>query len=110
MKNLIRGRDDLYYIFNIKSEQGTHLSPSDVDAFSIDFYTDGQHHINYSSHDDVSPEGILHIDATDLERLNNGALKLRINFSFPQYGFTDGTYDRSIERMTGYFLKSNKIN
>ena len=75
-KTIYKGKDDLYYVLNIKAESGSILSSSDLDALSIEFYTNGQEKAVFDL-EDITEEGVLHVNATDLEVLPDGPMKAR---------------------------------
>lgn len=108
MKTIYKGKDDLYYLVNIKTDDGTILTPSDIDALTIEFFTPGTDEPVVFDKDDISAEGILHVDAERLENLRDGALKARFHISLSDENFADSTYDQVAERLTGYFLKTIK--
>lgn len=107
MKTIIKGKDDLYYVINITGEDGNPLTVSDIDAIKIDFYTPDSQAVTFTQ-DDISPEGVLHVDSSCLADMKDGALKAKIYISLTDEGFQDGTYDTVHERLTGYFLKSER--
>lgn len=41
MKTIYKGKDDLYYTVTIKSDKGTLILPSELDAFEIEMFTSG---------------------------------------------------------------------
>lgn len=104
MKTIFKGKDDLYYVLNIKSEDGTVLTPSDLDALEIEFYV-GKTKITKTL-EDVTAEGVMHVNASELETLDDGPLKARFFIKLPDSGFEDQTYDQTAERLTGFFLKT----
>ncbi len=105
MKTIFKERDDLYYLLNIHTDDGTVVSPSDLDAITIELFTSGQDKCVKTA-SDISEEGILHVNASDLAALPDGPLKFRIHLSLPDDGFDDSKYDQTAERLTGYFLKT----
>lgn len=104
MKTIYKGKDDLYYVLSISSEDGTILTPSDLDALLIEFYI-GDKKVEKTLQD-VSEEGVLHINASELAVLPDGPLKARFFIKLPDSSFDDETYDQTAERLTGYFLKT----
>lgn len=109
MKTIYKGKDDLYYVLNIKADNGAILSPSDLDALSIEFYTNGQEKAVFDL-EDVTEEGVLHVNAADLAELPDGPLKARFEIKISDDAFADGTYDQTAERLTGYFLKTLPVS
>lgn len=109
MKNIYKDKDDLYYVLNIQSSDGTPLSPSDLDALTIEFYTNKSSEPIVKTLDDISEEGVLHINTSELSLLPDGPLKARFIIKLTDSGFDDGTYDQTAERLTGYFLKTLKV-
>ena len=107
MKTIYKGKDDLYYVVNITGETGTPLVPSDLDALTIEFFTDGSALISFDA-EDLTEEGVLHVDASKLEDLTDGPLKARFHIALADSGFEDGKFDTVTERATGYFLKTLK--
>ena len=105
MKTIYKDRDDLYYVLNVCSEEGTPLSPSELDALEIEFYTSPAASLTKTL-EDISQEGILHVNASELAVLDDGPLKMRFTVKLENDGYDDQTYDRTAERLTGYFLKS----
>ena len=109
MKTIYKGKDDLYYVLNIKAESGSILSSSDLDALSIEFYTNGQEKAVFDL-EDITEEGVLHVNAADLAELPDGPLKARFEIKIADNAFADGTYDQTAERLTGYFLKNLPVS
>lgn len=107
MKTLVKGKNDLHYLINIKDADGEILTVSDIDALTIDFYTAGSEPVSFTK-EDVSAEGVLCIDAQSLAGLNDGPLKTRFTISLPDDNFPDKSYDTVHERLTGYFLKTER--
>lgn len=107
MKTIYKGKDDLYYVVNITGDAGTPLTPSDLDALTIEFFTDASTLISFDA-DDLTEEGVLHVDASKLEDLTDGPLKARFHIALTDSGFADGKFDTVTERATGYFLKTLK--
>ena len=107
MKTIIKGKDDLYYLLNIKDADGNVLTPSDIDALSIDFFTADSSAASFTK-EDISAEGVLHVDASVLSAMNDGPLKARFHISLADDGYADGMYDSVHERLTGYFLKTER--
>ncbi len=92
MKTIYKGRDDLYYVINVSTEQGTPLSPSELDALEIEFFTNTASSVTKSL-EDITPEGVLHINASELEGLADGPLKARFTIKLEDTAFDDQTYD-----------------
>lgn len=107
MKTITKGKDDLYYLINIKDADGEILTVSDIDALTIDFYTAGSESVSFTK-EDVSAEGVLCVDASTLAGLKDGPLKARFHISLPDDKFEDDSYDTVHERLTGYFLKTER--
>lgn len=107
MKNLIKGQDDLYYVISVTSEEDPDVPilVSELDALRIEFFTSGSASVTYDK-TDVTPEGILYINADRLSELPDGALRVRFFIALPDSGFSDEKFDQTAERMTGYFLKT----
>lgn len=107
MKNLYKGQDDLYYVISVCSEEDpdTPILVSELDALRIEFYTTGSVSISYEK-TDVSPEGILYVNADRLSLLPDGPLRARFYIALPDSGFEDEKYNQTSERLTGYFLKT----
>lgn len=107
MKNLYKGQDDLYYVISVTSEEDpdTPILVSELDALKIEFYTTGSASVTYDK-TDVTPEGILYVNADRLLELPDGALRVRFFIALPDSGFEDEKYDQTSERLTGYFLKT----
>ena len=77
MKTIYKGKDDLYYVLNITATDSRDpLSVSDLDALSIEFFTTGQERVVFNE-GDITEEGVLHVNATDLEVLPDGPMKAR---------------------------------
>lgn len=108
MKTIYKGKDDMYYVLSIKSEDGTVLTPSELDALKIEFYV-GKTKITKTL-EDVTAEGVMHVNASELETLDDGPLKARFFIKLPDSGFDDQTYDQTAERLTGFFLKTLPAN
>ena len=110
MKTIYKGKDDLYYVVNITaSDSSTSLSPSDIDAITIEFFTNGQAKAVFTE-EDITEEGVLHVNAADLAELPDGPLKARFQIKIANDAFADGTYDQTAERLTGYFLKTLPVS
>lgn len=107
MKTIYKGKDDLYYVISIQSEDGTPCTVSDIDALTIDFYTPGSEAVSFTK-EDVTEEGVLCVDASVLAGMKDGALKAKISLSLADDKFGDGTFDTVHERLTGYFLKTER--
>lgn len=105
MKTIYKDRDDLYYVLNISGPDDTPLSPSELDAITIEFYTDKTASVEKTL-SDITPEGVVHVNASELSALPDGPLKARFHVKIADSGFDDQTYDQTAERLTGYFLKS----
>ena len=107
MKNLYKGKDDLYYVITVKSQDDpdTPILPSELDALSIEFFTVGAEKLSYQK-SDVTPEGILYVNASSLATLPDGPLRVRFEIALPDDGFSDDKYNQTSTRLTGYFLKS----
>ena len=107
MKNLYKGKDDLYYVISVTSEDDPDVPilVSELDALRIEFYTTGSETITYNK-EDVTPEGILYVNADSLAELTDGPLRVRFFIALPDSGFQDEKYDQTSERLTGYFLKT----
>ncbi len=107
MKNLYKGKDDLYYVISIVSDENpdTPILVSELDALKIEFYTIGSEKIIYNK-EDVTPEGILYVNAESLAELPDGPLRVRFFIALPDSGFSDEKYNQTSERLTGYFLKT----
>ena len=105
MKTIYKGKDDLYYTISIKSEKGSLIIPSDLDTCTIEFFTSGTEKAVYEA-EDISPEGVLHVNASDLQDLPDGPLKARFHIGIEDDNYKDGVFDQMSTRLTGYFLKS----
>ena len=105
MKTIYKGKDDLYYTVTIKSDKGTLILPSELDAFEIEMFTSGNAKAVFEA-EDLTQEGILHINASDLEHLPDGPLKARFHIGMTDDNYKDGVFDVMQVRLTGYFLKS----
>lgn len=107
MKTIYKGKDDLYYVFSISSteDQNTPLSPSDLTELSVDFFTTGTTTLHFDK-SDISPEGVLFVNADSLSTLPDGPLKIRIEIGLPDEGFDDDEFNQTAERLTGYFIKT----
>ena len=107
MKTIYKGKDDLYYTVSIKSEDGkSFILPSDLDTFIIEFYTTSSSRpVEYDA-DDLTAEGILHVNASDIQDLPDGPLKARFHIGIHDEAYKDGVFDQMSERLTGYFLKT----
>ena len=107
MKNIYKDKDDLYYVINVCSDENpdTPILVSDLDALKIEFYTIGSEKIIYNK-EDVTPEGILYVNAESLAELPDGPLRVRFFIALPDSGFSDEKYNQTSERLTGYFLKT----
>ena len=105
MKTIYKGKDDLYYTISIKGEKGSLILPSDLDTCTIEFFTSGNNVARFEA-DDISPEGILHVNADDLAELPDGPLKARFHIGIEDANYKDGVFDTMSTRLTGYFLKS----
>ena len=107
MKNIIKGKDDLYYSVNITDSEGQVLLPSDLHAFTMQFFTqnNGQY-VEFDSSDLV--DNVLRVNAQYLLELPDGPLKVRFLISIADENYADGSYDITAERLTGYFLKTVK--
>lgn len=108
MKNIIKGKDDLYYSINITDSEGQILIPSDLHAFTMQFFTQNNNgqYVEYDASDLV--DNVLRINAQDLTELVDGPLKVRFLISIADENYADGSYDITAERLTGYFLKTVK--
>lgn len=105
MKTIYKGKDDLYYTISIKSEKGSIILPNDLDVCTIEFFTSGTEKAVFES-EDISPEGVLHVNASDLQDLPDGPLKARFHIGLEDDNYNDGVFDQMSTRLTGYFLKS----
>ena len=105
MKTIYKGRDDLYYVVSVSTEEGKPLSPSELDAVEIEFFTNNSSSVTKTL-EDITPEGVLHINASELETLADGPLRARFTIKLANDAFDDSTYDQTADRLTGYFLKS----
>ena len=110
MKTIYKGKDDLYYVLSIKSEDGTVLTKSDLDALTIEFYVGNGNTKITKTLEDVTAEGVMHVNASELETLDDGPLKARFFIKLPDSGFDDQTYDQTAERLTGFFIKTLPAN
>jgi hypothetical protein len=108
MKTIYKGKDDLYYVLSIKSEDGTVLTKSELDALVIEFFV-GNTKITKTL-EDITSEGILHVNSSELETLDDGPLKARFFIKLPDSGFDDQSYDQTAERLTGFFIKTLPAN
>ena len=107
MRNIYRHKDDLYYVINITDNNNNPLLVSDLHALKMQFFTSSTgKYIEYDKDDCV--DNILRINADDLADLPDGPLKVRFLISLADQNYTDGSYDISAERLTGYFLKTIK--
>lgn len=111
MKNIYKGKDDLYYVISVCSEEDpdTPILVSELGALKIEFFTSGDNVLEYNKQD-VTPEGILYVDADRLLTLPDGALRVRFYIGISDSGFSDDEFDQTAERMTGYFLKTLRTN
>lgn len=109
MKNIYKGKDDLFYVISVCSEEtpDTPILVSELGAFKIEFFTSGDALLTYNK-EDVTPEGILYINADSLLTLPDGPLRVRFYIGLEDSGFNDDQFDQTAERMTGYFLKTLK--
>ena len=111
MKNIYKGKDDLYYVLSVCSDENpdTPILVSELGALKIEFFTSGNETITFTK-EDVTPEGILYINADSLLNLPDGPLRVRFYIGLEDSGFDDDQFDQTAERMTGYFLKTLKNN
>lgn len=104
--------EDLYYTINISSENdngGQPIFPQDLPKFEMDFYTTDQHSpITFTAEDCV--DDVLYINSSQLKKLKTGSLKVRFRLALEDENYEDGTYDVTIEKMTGWFLKNVNPN
>lgn len=105
MKTIYKGKDDLYYVINLQTEDGTILTPSDIDALKIEFFTSGNAKKVFNK-EDISTESVLFVNAADLADLPDGPLKARFHISISDPNFSDLKYDQTADRLTGYFIKT----
>lgn len=106
MKTIYKGKDDLYYVINITNDNGTPILTSELGAFTIEFFTSQNGPTVEFTASDVTSEGILHINASDLQELPDGPLKARFYIGLSDEAYNDGVYNQVCERLTGYFLKT----
>jgi hypothetical protein len=109
MKTIYKGQSDLYYRIKIKDASDELLLPSDLHAFVMQFYTTNPQNFVEFDKSDLYDENLLHISASALEDLEDGALKIKFLIGISDENYDDGSYDVAAERLTGYFLKSNKL-
>jgi len=107
MKTIYKGKNDLYYVFSISAEDspGVPLTPQELEKLSVDFYTSGDASVHFEK-SDITPEGILYLNADSLATLPDGPLRMRVQIGLPDSGFDDDQFDQMAERMTGYFIKT----
>lgn len=107
MKNIYKGKDDLYYQLNITDSQNRVLLPSDLHTFTMQFYTQNNgDYVEYNSSDLV--DNVLRINALDLNGLADGPLRVRFLIGIDDNNYADNSFDITCERLTGYFLKTAK--
>lgn len=109
MKTIYKGQDDLFYVLDIKDEDGTQYLPSDLDTLIIRMYTRNPNEYAEFTKDDIKDD-VLYINADALSALPDGALKMKFLIGISDPNFTDGIFDSTAERLTGYFIKTPKIN
>ena len=104
--------EDLYYTINISSDNdngGQPIFPQDLPKFEMDFYTtDSNSPITFTAEDCV--DDVLYINSSQLKKLKTGSLKVRFRIGVEDENYEDGTYDVTIEKMTGWFLKNVNPN
>lgn len=95
--------EDLFYNLNISSGD-SQLYPQDFSTFSVDVFTvDSTNPITYTADDCL--DNVLHINSTDLQKLPQGALKIRFRIGIEDETWDDGEFNQTLEKQTGYFLK-----
>lgn len=109
MKNIIKGQDDLYYKISMKDANGEELLPSDLHAFTMQFFTSvkDEQYVEFTKDDLV--DDVLRIDGSKLSVLQDGALRVRFLLGLSDQNYEDGSYDVTCERLTGYWLKTVKV-
>ena len=107
MKTIYKGKDDIWFNLSIKDKENKMLVPSDLDTLTIHFFTDGSSEI-VKNKGDVVDETVVHIEQEELSTLEPGALKMLIEIGVEDDGWNDSVFNRSAERLTGYFLKERK--
>lgn len=108
MKNIIKGKDDLYYSLNIKDANGEPLLPSELHAFTMQFYTQNDGTFVEFTKDSLV-DNVLRVNASALSVLQDGPLKVRFLIGISDTDYEDNSYDITCERLTGYWLKTQKI-
>ena len=88
--------EDLFYNLNISSGD-SQLYPQDFSTFSVDVFTvDSTNPITYTADDCL--DNVLHINSTDLQKLPQGALKIRFRIGIEDETWDDGEFNQTLEK------------